>query len=92
MTAAQRLDFSDGSRQAKGLVAIAIAILALFVAVATVAYLGVAPAPPGRTNPIAKAQDPACAAALARARASHGLSGDEAVAASTAMLRTCNVG
>lgn len=101
MTLTQRLIFSsDHDRPAgRGLIAMVAAVFALFVAIAAIVFLGVMPAPAlsGMTRGaspqgfIAKADDPACAAALARAKTSRGLSGDQAVAAATAMLRACDI-
>jgi len=95
MTLAQRIVITNGADQ--GVTAVALAALMLFSAIAVLVFVGVRPAPaqasahPVATSPIANAHEPACAAALARARDTRGLPTDEAIAASTAMLRACDI-
>lgn len=91
----------------RGLWAFVAAVAILFIGIAVVATVGVTPLPqgashaaatpvPGRgavwTNAaLADPKDPACAAALSRARQTQGLSSRDAIAASTAMLRACDL-
>lgn len=95
MTLAQRIVIA--SDDGKGVMAVALAALMLFSVIALLVFVGVHPAPaeasahPVAASPIAKADDPACAAALTRARDTRGLSAEDAIAASTAMLRACDV-
>jgi hypothetical protein len=95
MTLAQRIVIAgdDG----KSVMALSLAALLLFGVIALFLLVGLRPAPAeasahAAAAPVAKAaQDPACAAALDRARDTRGLPADEAIARSTAMLRACHV-
>lgn len=97
MTLAQRIVIT--SDDGRGIMALALAALLLFGVIAVLVVVGVHPAPaeasapqPTRAaSPITKAADPACQAALERARDTRALPAEEAVAASTAMLRACGV-
>lgn len=98
MTLAQRMVIAD--TDSKGVIAVALAALMLFAVIALLVFVGVHPAPAeasahtapqAAASPIANVQEPACAAALAKARDTRGLSADDAIAASTAMLRACDV-
>lgn len=95
MTLAQRIVIA--SDDGRSVMALGLAALLLFGAIALLLSVGLRPAPaqasaPPVAAPVAKAaQDPACAAALDRARDTRGLPADEAIARSTAMLRACNV-
>ena len=79
--------------------AIVLLALLLLAALAVVVWFGAHPVPrvsaslanPKAPPTLAKANDPACAAALAKARDTRALSAEAAVAASTAMLRACDV-
>lgn len=84
----------------RGVMAVALAALMLLAAMAVLVLVGLRPAPAeasahtaptATTSPIAKAHEPACAAALSRARDTRGLSAQDAIAASTAMLRACDI-
>lgn len=95
MTLAQRIVIAQDN--ARGVFAVALAALVLLGAVAVLLVVGLHPAPaqasaPVATSPIVNADDPACAAALAKARDTRGLPAEEAIAASTAMLRACRLG
>lgn len=99
MTLAQRIVItSDGpTYDGRAAMAVALAALMLFAAIAVLVFVGVHPAPAqasaqqAAASPIANADQPACTAALARARDTRGLPVEEAIAASTAMLRACDV-
>lgn len=102
MTLAQHSTAAQpASPPSPAILAIALAVLLLFAAIGLVILLGGQPAPAaqaaardpvGRTRTLAKAGEPACAAALAKARDTRGLGAQAAIAASTAMLRACDVG
>ena len=91
MILVQRHVANDNRQVSRALTALVVALIALFGLVVAVVFLGTSPMPAGsgRTSSAASnsalADTPACRAALARARASQGLGGQEAVAASTAM-------
>lgn len=98
MTLTQRIVIPSDNDH--GIMAVALAALLLFGAIAILVFLGVQPAPaeasahpaqPAAASPIANAHEPVCAAALARARDTRGLSAEDAIAASTAMLRACDL-
>lgn len=104
MTLTQRIVIA--SDDGRGVMALALAALLLFGVIAVLVFVGVHPAPaeasappavsppaasPPAASPIVKADEPACKAALARARDTRGLPAEEAIAVSTAMLRTCGV-
>lgn len=97
MTSAQTFTpANDDRRSASVLVSIAVVTLALLVAFGLVVYLNVTPSTPvapitKTARPAVAARDQACAAALERARDSRRLSSQDAIAASTAMLRACDV-
>jgi hypothetical protein len=97
MALAQTFTPSDTERpSAGGLVAIVLVMVALFVAFGLVVYWGVAPAvtkPAGDHAALPnRAASEACLSATERAKHSRGLSSQEAIAASTAMLRACSAG
>ncbi|WP_454761509.1 hypothetical protein [Caulobacter segnis] len=97
MTLTQRIVIptDDG----RGVMAVALAALLLFAAIAVLVLVGLHPAPAEASahqpstaaSPLTKADDPACKTALARARDTRGLPAEEAIAVSTAMLRACRV-
>lgn len=97
MTLAQRIVIA--SDDGKGVMALALAALMLFAVIAVLVFVGVHPAPAEASahqpshaaSPLLKSGEPACKAALARARDTRGLPAEEAVAVSTAMLRACGV-
>ncbi|MBO9544127.1 hypothetical protein [Caulobacter sp.] len=95
MTLAQRIVIANDDGRA--VMAVALAALLLFSVIAVLVFVGVhpaqasAPQPAPAASPIPKADEPACKAALARARDTRGLPAEEAIAASTAMLRACGV-
>ena len=97
MTLAQRIVIA--SDESKGVMALTLAALMLFGVIAVLVFVGVHPAPvqaqasPEQvtTSPVANSEKPACAAALARARDTRGMSARDAIAASTAMLRACDI-
>lgn len=96
MTLAQRIVIAQDDGHA--VMAMALAVLLLFGAIAALVFIGVNPAPakasahqPPAASPIPKAGQPTCDAALARARDTRALPAEEAVAVSTAMLRACGV-
>lgn len=99
MTLTQRIVIA--SDDGRGVMALALAALLLFGVIAVLVFVGVHPAPaeasappaasPPAPSPIVKADEPACKAALARARDTRSLPAEEAIAVSTAMLRTCGV-
>lgn len=100
MTLAQRLPLArPAPLSAAALMAIVLVALLLLAALTVVVWLGAHPVPrasaslpsPNAAPTLAKADDPACAAALAKARDTRALSAEAAVAASTAMLRACDV-
>jgi hypothetical protein len=92
---------SDHRQISRALAALVLAVLTLFGGFAAIVWIGTtpttalgltghAPFAASAQNPVATVS-PACAAALARARASKTLPSDQAVAANTAMLRACQV-
>ena len=97
MTLAQRIVIAQDDGHA--VMAMALAALLLFGAIAALVFIGVHPAPakasahqpPPAASPIPKAGQPTCDAALARARDTRALPAEEAVAVSMAMLRACGV-
>lgn len=95
MTLAQRIVITDDD--GRGVLAVALAALMLFCMIALLVFVGLhaapveAAAPRAAASPIANAHEPACATALARARDTRGLSAEDAIAASTAMLRACDI-
>jgi hypothetical protein len=97
MTLAQRIVIAQDD--GRGVMALALAALLLFGVIAVLVFVGLHPAPAEASapqpapaaSPITKADQPACKAALARARDTRGLPADEAIALSTAMLRACEV-
>lgn len=93
MTLTQRIVIPSDS--GRGVMAVALAALMLVAVIAVIVFLGVQPAPvqasSAATSPIANADRPACASALAHARDTRGLSAEDAIAASTAMLRACEI-
>lgn len=100
MTLAQRMPLARPAPvPAAALMVLGLCLLLLVAALALVVWLGGRPitrtaASPASANAqpiLAKADDPACAAALAKARDTRGLSAEAAVAAATAMLRACDV-
>lgn len=76
----------------RGVMAVALAAL-LLGAIAVLVFVGVHPAPAEASaqQALSSANNPACAAALAKARDTRGLPAEEAIARSTAMLRACDV-
>lgn len=101
MTLAQRIVIAhhDEHGDGRGVMALALATLLLFGVIAILVFVGARPAPAEASahqpstaaSPLTKADDPACKSALARARDTRGLSAEEAIAVSTAMLRACGV-
>lgn len=101
MTLAQRIVIAhhDEHGDARGVMAVALAALLLFAAIAVLVLVGLHPAPAEASahqpstaaSPLTKADEPACKTALARARDTRGLPAEEAIAVSTAMLRACGV-
>jgi hypothetical protein len=93
MTLTQRIVIPSDS--GRGVMAVALAALMLVAVIAVIVFLGAQPAPvqvsAAATSPIANAHEPACKAALARARDTRGLPSEEAIAAATAMLRACEI-
>jgi negative regulator of sigma E activity len=93
MTLTQRIVIPSDS--GKGVMAVALAALMLLAVIAVVIFVGAQPASgqasTSATSPIANAHEPVCATALARARDTRGLSAEDAIAASTAMLRACEI-
>lgn len=91
MTLTQRIVIAQDD--GRGVMAVALAALLLFSAIAVLVFVGVHPAPAEASGPLAlsSANNPACAAALAKARDTRGLPAEEAIARSTAMLRACDV-
>lgn len=94
MTLAERIVIANDD--GRGVIAAALAALMLFGVIAVLVFVGVHPAPAQASahpaaSPIAKAHEPACAAALDRARDTRDLPAEEAIAASTAMLRACDI-
>nr|WP_295107445.1 hypothetical protein [uncultured Caulobacter sp.] len=95
MTLAQRIVIAQDDGRA--VMVVALAALLLFGVIAILVFAGIHPAqasasqPGSAASPIPKADEPACKAALARARDTRGLPAEEAIAVSTAMLRTCGV-
>ncbi len=91
MILVQPLAANDNRQLHRALVALVAAVVALFGLVVAVIVLGTSPMPLATSGlkDSTLADTPACTAALARARDSHALPGQEAVAASTAMLRAC---
>ncbi|AYV48562.1 hypothetical protein CFHF_19925 [Caulobacter flavus] len=98
MTLAPRITFALAPPlQARWILTIAVAVLVLTAAMAFVVLVVAQPSPLSAapraaatpSGPLAKAGDPLCAAALAKARDTRGLSAQEAIDASTAMLRAC---
>lgn len=102
MTLSPLLSAGAMHSDARRLIALLMAVLALLAVFAIVVYLSVFAAPTGRAIKVGpdpagmrpalvKAREPACAAALARARRTRELPVEQAIAASTAMLRTCDI-
>lgn len=95
MTLTQRIVIAQDD--GRGVMAVALAALMLFGVIAMLVVVGLHPAPAEASShqplasPLANADRPACAAALAKARDTRGLPADEAIALSTAMLRACDV-
>jgi hypothetical protein len=105
MTSVQQLAPANGDQPvSRALAALVLAVLTLLVAIVTLMFLGAAPKvawPSFAPTPFARAlsntayssalltDNPACAAALERAKASRTLPGDQAIVANTAMLRAC---
>jgi hypothetical protein len=93
MTLTQRIDIAQND--GRGVMAVTLAALLLLGMIAVLVFVGLHPAPaqasatPPLASPLANADNPACAAALAKARDTRGLPAEEAIAASTAMLRAC---
>lgn len=100
MALVQRITDHAPPAEARTILVVAVASLLLVGAVGFFILLGGQPLPvaqaatrptPPVTAPLAKANDPLCAAALAKARDTRALTPEDAIAASTAMLRACEV-
>ncbi len=93
MTLTQRIVIPSDS--GRGVMALALATLMLLAVMAVIIFVGEQPASvqasTSASSPIANAHEPACATALARARDTRGLPAEDAIAASTAMLRACEI-
>ena len=95
MLLAQRLSAANDNHQlSRAMAALVASLIALFGLVAAVVFLGTRPTLASSAAPKGDrfVDTPACRAALAQAKSSRDLPSQEAVAASTAMLRVCRRG